>query len=189
MKEESLEYLKVLIPKQDWDASEEKPSISKEIMAELKKIVTEFTDNKRVDVRKIQTGLRSINFHKEHPDIYAVIEKMNLESDISGKNHSVENFINYINNSLGDNTTRNGVAKIFETMMDKKAREVTPSTLYKVIETTGDQLSREDVEYVMKIIVEPSKDINITSDEFYYVMTKRPADVDMITKVTKKIQS
>jgi hypothetical protein len=39
----------------------------------------------------------------------------------------------------------------------------------------------------MKRISEPSDDVDITSDEFYYIMTKKPADVDLITPVTKKI--
>lgn len=112
---------------------------------------------------------------------------MCLESDISEKTYSIDEFIEYLNNTLGDNTSRAGVAKIFETMINKKVGEITPETLHQVIEALGDELSREDVEYVMQIIADPSKDINITSDEFYYIMTKRPADVDMITRVTKKI--
>lgn len=112
---------------------------------------------------------------------------MCLESDISGKLYSTDEFIEYLNTTLGDNSSRAGVAKIFESMINKKAGEITPETLHNVIESIGDELTREDVAYIMKIIAEPSKDINITSDEFYYIMTKKPADVDMITRVTKKM--
>ena len=45
----------------------------------------------------------------------------------------------------------------------------------------------EDVKYIMETIAEPSKDYNISLDEFYYIMTKKPADVVKITKVTKSL--
>lgn len=54
-------YRKVKIPKQNWEESDEKPKISKEIMSELKTILNEFAENKKVDAHKIQQGLRSIS--------------------------------------------------------------------------------------------------------------------------------
>jgi hypothetical protein len=39
----------------------------------------------------------------------------------------------------------------------------------------------------METIAEPSQDYNITLDELFYIMTKRPEDVVRITKVTKSM--
>ena len=50
-----------------------------------------------------------------------------------------------------------------------------------------DDLSYADCQYLMEMIAEPSKNYNIDLDEFYYIMTKKPADVVKITKVTKSI--
>lgn len=54
-----------------------------------------------------------------------------------------------------------------------------------MITEIGDDLSLDDVKYMMKLISNPSDDININQDEFYYIMTKQPAEVDLITPVTK----
>jgi hypothetical protein len=72
--------------------------------------------------------------------------------------------------------------------MDHNVKEITPETLHKEIAEIGDELSLEDVKYILEKISEPSTDININSDEFYYIMTKKPADVDLITGVTKSIE-
>jgi Ca2+-binding EF-hand superfamily protein len=69
--------------------------------------------------------------------------------------------------------------------MDINVKEITPESLHKILAELGDKLSFEDVKYVLEKVSEPSTDINITSDEFYYIMTKKPAEVDLITPVTK----
>ena len=76
---------------------------------------------------------------------------------------------------------------LFDEIADKKKDAITPETLHQVIEELGDELSKEDVKYIMETIAEPSKDYNITLDELFYIMTKRPEDVVRITKVTKSI--
>ncbi len=90
-----------------------------------------------------------------------------------------------MNDRLGDNTSRTGVNKLFSVLADPKVNEITPETLHKMIEEIGDSLSVEDVKYMLEVISHPSNDINITSDELYYIMTKKPSDVDLITPVTK----
>ena len=45
----------------------------------------------------------------------------------------------------------------------------------------------EDVEYILQTNSEPSNDININSEECYYIMTKKPSDVIKITSITKNI--
>jgi hypothetical protein len=87
---------------------------------------------------------------------------------------------------LGDNTTREGINKLFWKLADEKLAEITPQGLHAVIQELGDNLSLEDVTYILEKISEPSTDINITSDELYYIMTKKPADVDLFTPITKQ---
>ena len=83
--------------------------------------------------------------------------------------------------------TRQGVTVLFDEIADKKKDAITPETLHQVIEELGDELSKEDVKYIMETIAEPSQDYNITLDELFYIMTKRPEDVVRITKVTKSM--
>ena len=70
-------------------------------------------------------------------------------------------------------------------MKDEDENAVTPEKLHEVIQKIGDKLSDEDVQYLMQTIAEPSEDIVIDSDEFYYIMTKKPDEVVKITQVTK----
>jgi DNA-directed RNA polymerase beta subunit len=94
-------------------------------------------------------------------------------------------FIDFLNSKLGDSTSRTGLNKIFENVMDEKVKEITPEKLHQLINELGDNLSLEDVRYILEKVSEPSTDINISNDEFYYIMTKKPADVDLITPITK----
>jgi hypothetical protein len=78
---------------------------------------------------------------------------------------------------------------VFEKLQDEKIKEITPESLYKVISEIelDNKLSLQDIKYLLTRISDPSLDIDITSDEFYYIMTKKPSDVDLINPVTKKI--
>lgn len=57
--------------------------------------------------------------------------------------------------------------------------------MQKIIEEAGDELSLDDIKYMLKRISDPSTDININSEEFYYLMTKKPAEFELINPVTK----
>lgn len=183
-------YRKVKIPKQDWEAVDEapeKPKISKEVWETLKEQIAEFADGKKINPHHIQSGLRTINFHKDHPEIYKIIEELCLDYDINGKEITPDSFVKYINDKLGDNTSRAGITQLYESLIDPKEGSISPASLHNVIKEIGDDLSEEDVKYIMETIAEPSKDYNIELDEFYYIMTRKPADVVKITKVTKGI--
>ena len=185
-----VQYRKVIIPKQDWSIPSEPGApakISREIWTELKNQFEEFQVNNKVNPHDIQQGLRSINFHKDHPQIYKVIEEMCLDYDLHGKPISGDDFVQFINDRLGDTMTRQGVTVLFDDIADPKKGVITPETLHQVIEELGDELSKEDVKYIMETIAEPSQDYNITLDELFYIMTKRPEDVVRITKVTKSM--
>lgn len=38
---------------------------------------------------------------------------------------------------------------------------------------------------MLKVISEPSNDLNINREEFFYLMTKKPIEFDLINPVTK----
>ena len=181
---------RVKIPKQDWSISIDEDShvaISREIWSELKKQFDEFAVNKKVNPHHIQEGLRLIGFHKEHPDIYKVIEDLCLEYDITGKEITPDKFVQFINEHLGNTLTRQGVNILYDAIADARKGEITPEALHQLVQEIGDELSEDDVKFILETIADPSKNINISLDEFYYIMTKKPSDVVKITKVTKAI--
>lgn len=114
-----------------------------------------------------------------------MIEQLCLDYDIKGKSLRFNDFIEYLNEKLGDVSTREGVNKLFWKVADPDIGEITPENLHSVIRELGDNLSLEDVTYILERISDPSLDINITNDELYYIMTKKPADVDLFTPITK----
>lgn len=126
-----------------------------------------------------------IDFHKENPKIYKLIEELCLQYDMDETPITFEEFLDFLNEKLGDNASRIGINNVFLKLMDPEVNEITAEALHKVIEELGDELSLDDIKYILEKVSEPSTDINITSDEFYYIMTKKPADVDLITPVTK----
>jgi Ca2+-binding EF-hand superfamily protein len=114
---------------------------------------------------------------------------MCLNYDINDEELDFQSFIAFLNEHLGDCSTRSGVSKVFARIMDEELNEITPETLHKIIQECGDNLSLEDVKKIMTKISEPSDEININSEEFYYIMTKKPADVEIISSVTKPSKS
>jgi len=51
-----------------------------------------------------------------------------------------------------------------------------------------EDISFEDLKYIMDIIAKPHNGINIDSEEFYTIMTKKPCIVDDILCITKMKQ-
>ena len=181
-------YRKIQISKIDWSNDEiETPILLKEIETELREALNNISEGKKINPHLIQSGLRSINFHKEHPEIYKVIEDLCLDYDIKGNDLSTDDIISYINSHLGENKTRNGTNVIFENLKDEKIGKISPESLHQIIEEIGDKMNIDDVKYLMQTIAEPSNDINISSEETYYIMTKKPADVVKITSLTKNM--
>jgi len=182
---------KMNFPKLDWSEKAEEfenaePELSEELYKALKEDLDAITKNKPINPHEIQNGLRAVNFHKEHPDIYKIIDDMCLEYDLQGKEMTSEQILNYITENLGDNKTRKGLNNIFESLKDSKTGEITAKELAKIAEELGDNLNEEDFNTILKTISGPTTSININQDEFYYIMTKKPEDALKITMATKK---
>ena len=112
-----IEYRKINFPKINWteeDIQEQAPELSQEIYNSLKEVLDTITNNKRINPHLIQDGLRSINFHKEKPDLYKIIEEMCLEYDLKGKDMNTMEILNYVINSLSDVKTRKGLNSLFD---------------------------------------------------------------------------
>ena len=182
---------KINFPKLDWnDKADEfenaEPELSEEIYKVLKEDLDAITNNQAINPHDIQKGLRAVNFHKDYPDIYKIIDDMCLEYDLQGKDMTSDDILNYITENLGDNKTRKGLNNIFESLKDKQLGEITPKELAKIAEEIGDDLNEEDLTTILQTISGPSASININQDEFYYIMTKKPEDALKITMATKK---
>ena len=183
-----IEYRKINFPKINWneeDSEESTPELSQENYNSLKDVLDTITNNKSIDPHLIQDGLRSINFHKEKPDIYKIIEEMCLEYDLKGKEMNTKEILNYVINSLSDIKTRKGLNSLFDEIKDKKTGEITPKELAQISKDNEDNLDEKDFQFILNTIAGNSNSININQDEFYYIMTKNPEEALKITLATK----
>jgi len=177
------------IPKIDWsEQTKAQAKISPETEKELKEIFDIFAtqgNHDRVNPNDLREGLSIVGFNKECPEIFRLIKDLSFQYDKDNNPISFDEFVDYLNSRLGDITTRPGANRVFEKLMDADVRQITPEKLHEVIEYCGHTLSQEDVVYMLKTIFNQGEDIDINQDEFYYIMTKRPSDIDNITNVTK----
>ena len=183
-----IEYRKINFPKINWteeDIQEQAPELSQEIYNSLKEVLDTITNNKRINPHLIQDSLRSINFHKEKPDLYKIIEEMCLEYDLKGKDMNTMEILNYVINSLSDVKTRKGLNSLFDEIKNKRTGEITPKELAQISKDNEEQLDEKDFEFILKTIAGNSDSININQDEFYYIMTKSPEEALKITLATK----
>ena len=183
-----IEYRKINFPKINWteeDPQESTPELSQEIYNSLKDVLDTITNNKSINPHLIQDGLRSINFHKEKPEIYKIIEEMCLEYDLKGKEMNTMEILNYIINSLSDIKTRKGLNSLFDEIKDKRTGEITPKELTQISKDNEENLDEKDFQFILKTIAGNSDSININQDEFYYIMTKSPEEALKITLATK----
>ena len=183
-----IEYRKINFPKINWteeDIQEQAPELSQEIYNSLKEVLDTITNNKRINPHLIQDGLRSINFHKEKPDLYKIIEEMCLEYDLKGKDMNTMEILNYVINSLSDVKTRKGLNSLFDEIKNKRTGEITPKELAQISKDNEEHLDEKDFEFILRTIAGNSDSININQDEFYYIMTKSPEEALKITLATK----
>ena len=185
----SLEYRKIVIPRKlDWSKKfEEEPAITPEVLKELEKALNDVAQGKKLNPSAMEAGLKRIGFHKEYPEIYKIVQGMALQIDISGEELTVQQFIDYISETIGGNTTRAGVNVTFEALKDDKTGDITAESISKVVEELGENLSLDDIKYMLQTISQPYGDPNITSEEFYYIMTKKPSDAAKINSLTKEM--
>lgn len=110
---------------------------------------------------------------------------MCYEYDMNGQQINFNEFINFLVEHLGDRTSHAGVSKLFDKICDPKNKNLTPKIIHSIIEEAGDELSLEDIKYILERISDPNADTNINKEQFYYLMTKKPAEYELINSATK----
>ena len=184
-----MEYCGINFPKINWNEDpyyDSAPVLSQDIYQALKEDLDLITNKRAINPHEIQEGLRSINFHKEQPDIYKIIEEMCLEYDLKGKDMNTEQILRYITSNMADNQSRRCLNAVFDSIKDRKTGEITPKVLVEISKEIEEPMNEKDFQFILKYISGPSSSsININQDEFYYIMTKKPEEALKITMATK----
>ena len=177
-------------------SNKEYEPVSEEIEQNIKKVFELYSHDGHAKPQEIINALKSIDFHKNHKDIYQVLENFNLQCQIEGKEEvAFPKFMNYLNENLADYSTWPSCGKVFNSMTDKELEknegvtEITDESLFNVLKEIGlDNLTKDDITYILNF-VSHGQDPNITQDEFYYLMTKRPIEYDALVNITKKFKT
>ena len=166
-----IEYRKINFPKINWNENDEQdlPKLSKDIYNSLKETLNSITNRKSINPHLIQDGLRSINFHKENPDLYKIIEEMCLEYDLKGKDMSTQKILDYVINNLSDNKSRKGLNIVFNEIKNRRTGEITPKELEKISKEAEENLDEKDYEFILKTISENPNSYNILN--FLHIIT------------------
>ena len=183
-----LAYRKINFPKINWNEDpryDSAPVLSEDIYQALKEDLDIITNRRAINPHEIQEGLRSINFHKEQPEIYKIIEEMCLEYDLKGRDMNSDQILNYITSNMSDNQSRKGLNAVFDSIKDRKTGEITPRVLEDISKEIEEPMNEKDFQFILKYISGPASSININQDEFYYIMTKKPEEALKITMATK----
>lgn len=174
----------------------EKEPIDDETEEEIKKIFDMFCVDDHAKPQAIEDALKSVNYHLEQPDIMRVIEDFNLDCQINGiESVTFPKFMNYLNEKLANFHSWPACGKVFHQIKDKELMEkegiseITDKSLFEVVKEIGiDDLSLDDITYIMNL-VSNGQDPNITQDEFYYLMSKRPIEYDALANITKSFKN
>lgn len=174
----------VKIPTIDWTKQSKKiiEKTPKEIFNKVLKWVSEFENDKKINLSEIKEGLRSLGFHKENPEMYKLIEMLCLDCDIKDKSLTAEEFANFIDKNLYDLNSRNGVGRIFDNYCDERKQVITPIEMKKIL---GDKVSKEQVQKIMETLAGSNKNIDLDAEQFYLIMTKEPSEVEKINMITR----
>lgn len=187
----------IKLPPVDFQKDEKtRDPINDEIEEQIKSVFEMFsyTDD-TADPIEITEALRSVGFHLQCPDVFRVLEDFNLEQKEHKRERvSFPRFMNYINAKLADYKSWANCGKVFHNVKDKvlfekeKKNEVTKESLLGLMKEIGiKELNLQDIDYILNLVSD-GQDPNITQDEFYFLMTKKPTEYDALANITKKFK-
>lgn len=172
------------IGKLDFNTKVRREQIGDNVESEIREIFDFLALDQKLRPQDLRDGLCSVKFHVKEPEIYKVIDDFVL--DCEAKQQDTVTFprlMNFLNERLADVSTWKGCNEVFDSM--KEINDITDKSLSKALEEIGEALSPDDVKYLMDYISD-GQDPEITLEEFYYILSKKPPEADEMNNVTKK---
>ena len=136
----------------------ERPGLSSEEVDEIKQAFDLFDTNGtgKIDPKELKAAMQSLGFDSKNPTIYQLID----------------DFVDAINDKLGDKESKEGIRRIFDLFIDDpNADTITLSSLKKISKELGENMSDEELKDMLE---RASKNgVELTFEEFYDIMTKK----------------
>ena len=109
-----------------------------------------------------------MNYKELNPTIYKIILNLDTpQNEKKGINYN--EFLQSFNEILGDQTSKDGVQRIFkEFTFESNSDTITPEILKSISEKIGDKLSDEEINIIIESASSNGKDISF--EDFYRVI-------------------
>ncbi len=152
----------------------EYPGLSTEEVDEIKQAFDLFDTNGtgQIDPKELKAAMQSLGFDSKNPTIFQLIA--DLDTPEAAKNGGIDfdNFVEAINNKLGDKESKEGIRRIFDLFIDDPNSDtITLNSLKKIARELGENMTAEELKDMLERA--SSNGTELTFDEFYEIMTKK----------------
>ena len=113
----------------------ERPGLSSEEVDEIKQAFDLFDTNGtgKIDPKELKAAMQSLGFDSKNPTIYHLIADLDTPEAESNGGISFDDFVDAINDKLGDKESKEGIRRIFDLFIDDpNADTITLSSLKKI---------------------------------------------------------
>ena len=152
----------------------ERPGLSSEEVDEIRQAFDLFDTNGtgKIDPKELKAAMQSLGFDSKNPTIFQLIA--DLDTPEAAKNGGIDfdNFVEAINDKLGDKETKEGIRRIFDLFIDDPNSDtITLNSLKKIARELGENMTAEELKDMLERA--SSNGTELTFDEFYEIMTKK----------------
>jgi Ca2+-binding EF-hand superfamily protein len=148
--------------------------LSQDEVEEIKQAFDLFDTNQtgKIDPKELKAAMQSLGFDSKNPTIFQLIADLDTPENAKNGGIVFQDFVDAINNKLGDKETREGIERIFNLFIDDPNQDtITLNSLRRIARELGEQMSSEELQELLERASSNSKEL--TFDEFYDIMTKK----------------
>ena len=116
--------------------------------------------------------MQSLGFDSKNPTIFQLIADLDTPENNKNGGIDFENFVQAINDKLGDKETKDGIERIFNLFIDDPNQNtINLNSLRRIARELGEQMSSDELKDMLERA--SSNGTELTFDEFYEIMTKK----------------
>ena len=152
----------------------ERPGLTQDEVEEIKQAFDLFDTNQtgQIDPKELKSAMQSLGFDTKNPTIFQLIADLDTPENAKRGGVEFDNFVEAINNKLGDKESKDGIERIFNLFIDDPNQNtITLSSLRRIARELGEQMSNEELKDMLERA--SSNGTELTFEEFYEIMTKK----------------
>ena len=113
----------------------ERPGLSSEEVDEIKQAFDLFDTNGtgKIDPKELKAAMQSLGFDSKNPTIYQLIADLDTPEAERNGGISFEDFVDAINDKLGDKESKEGIRRIFDLFIDDPNADTITLTIRKSV--------------------------------------------------------